>query len=200
MAVDPLVDYKKADDATLLSQIAQFEENALSELYDRYGRLVYSMALNSVGDPAVAEEITQDVYLRIWNKAESYNAEHGKVVTWITSITRYRSIDLLRRQSVRPEGNRAPWAEEESLELPDSLDVEREVELSQRAHLVRAAISRLPEEQRQALALAYLNGYSHSEIAELLNQPLGTVKTRIRLAMHKLREILQEGIISPDEI
>jgi RNA polymerase sigma-70 factor (ECF subfamily) len=193
-------DYKKADDATLLSWIAKSEEQALSELYDRYGRLVYSMALNAVGDPAVAEEITQDVYLRIWNKVESYNAEQGKVVTWITSITRYRSIDLLRRQSVRPEGNRAPWSEEESLELPDPLNVEQEVEISQRTHLVRAALTRLPAEQREALALAYLHGYSHSEIAEQLNQPLGTVKTRIRLAMKKLREILQEGMLTSDEI
>lgn len=194
------VDYKKANDESLLHWIASSEENALSELYDRYGRLVFSMALNAVGDPAVAEEITQDVYLRIWNKAESYNAEQGKVLTWITSITRYRAIDQLRRQSVRPEGNRAPWAEEESLELPDPVDIEYEVEISQRTHLIRAAINQLPEEQRQALALAYFQGYSHSEIAELLHQPLGTVKTRIRLAMQKLRQILQEGKISSNEI
>ena len=194
------VDYKKANDESLLHSIASSEENALSELYDRYGRLVFSMALNAVGDPAVAEEITQDVYLRIWNKAESYNAEQGKVLTWITSITRYRAIDQLRRQSVRPEGNRAPWAEEESLELPDPVDIEYEVEISQRTHLIRAAIHQLPEEQRQTLALAYFQGYSHSEIAELLHQPLGTVKTRIRLAMQKLRLILQEGKISSDEI
>lgn len=200
MSGGPPDDYKKADDVTLLRWITAAEEDALGELYDRYGRLVFSMALNAVGDPAIAEEITQDVYLRIWNKAESYNVEQGKVMTWIASITRYRAIDHLRRQSVRPEGNRAPWAEEESLEPPDPVDIEYEVEISQRTHLIRAAITQLPEEQRQALAMAYFQGYSHSEIARLQNQPLGTVKTRIRLAMQKLRQILKEGMISLDEI
>jgi RNA polymerase sigma-70 factor (ECF subfamily) len=192
-------DYKKADDETLLSWIANAEENALGELYDRYGRLVFSMALNAVSDPAVAEEITQDVYLRIWNKAESYRPEQGKVITWIASITRYRAIDLLRRQSVRPEGNRAAWAEEEPMELSDSVDIEGEVEVNQRAHLIRMAIIRLPDEQRLALALAYFQGYSHSEISSLLGEPLGTVKTRIRLAMQKLRQVLYEAMQS-DEI
>jgi RNA polymerase sigma-70 factor (ECF subfamily) len=187
------LDYKKADDETLLLRIANAEENALGELYDRYGRLVFSMALNSVNDAAMAEEITQDVYLRIWNKAESYRPEQGKVITWIASITRYRSIDLLRRQSVRPEGNRAAWAEEEPLELSDTVDIEGEVEISQRAHMIRTAITGLPTEQRQALAMAYFQGYSHSEIASLLGEPLGTVKTRIRLAMQKLRQVLQEA-------
>jgi len=193
------VDYQKADDETLLQLIAQAQENALGEMYNRYGRLVFSMALNAVGDPSTAEEITQDVYLRIWHKAETYRAEQGKVITWIASIARYRSIDVLRRQSVRPEGNRAPWAEEE-LELPDPLDIEDEVEASQRRHQIRSALNQLPEEQRQALALAYLQGYTHTEIAELLGEPLGTVKTRIRLAMQKLRQMLHAGTIPNGEI
>jgi RNA polymerase sigma-70 factor, ECF subfamily len=192
------VDYKKLDDSTLLRLIAQTQENALGELYDRYSRLVFSMALNSTGDASLAEEITQDVYLRIWNKAETYNPEQGKVTTWIASITRYRAIDVLRRLRVRPEGNRAVWAEEEGFDLPDTVDIEEEVVTSQRKQQVRLAIGTLPADQRIALSLAFFQGYSHSEIADVLNEPLGTVKTRIRLAMQKLRQLLQEGNIPPE--
>lgn len=190
------MDYKKLDDKTLLQLIAQTHENALSELYDRYGRLVFSMALNIVGDSALAEEITQDVYLRIWNKAATYDPAQGKVTTWITSITRYRAIDVLRRLSVRPEGNRPAWADEEGFDLPDSIDVEEAAALAQRKQLVRRAVKTLPPDQQTALSLAFFQGYSHSEIANILNEPLGTVKTRIRLAMQKLRQLLEEDNMS----
>ncbi len=190
------MDYKKFDDAALLRLIARTQEPALGELYDRYRRLVYSMALNATGDAALAEEITQDVFLRVWNKAETYRPEQGKVVTWLSSIARYRSIDLLRRQAIRPEGNRAPWAEEGNSLPSDGPDIEGEVMISQRRQIVRRAINQLPAEQRQALAYAYFQGYSHSEIAEALHEPLGTVKTRIRLGMQKLRHLLQEERLS----
>lgn len=192
-ALGQLVDYKKLNDETLMRLIAQAQESALGELYDRYSRLVYSMALNSVGEPALAEEITQDVFLRIWNKATTYQAEQGKVMTWIASITRYRSIDMLRRLKVRPEGNRSSWVEEddEPFESIDPIDIEEQVELNQRSENIRKAIAELPKDQRQALTLAFFNGYSHAEIAQILNEPLGTVKTRIRLAMQKLRQTLR---------
>jgi RNA polymerase sigma-70 factor (ECF subfamily) len=192
-ALGQLVDYKKLNDETLMRLIAQAQESALGELYDRYSRLVYSMALNSVGEPALAEEITQDVFLRIWNKATTYQAEQGKVMTWIASITRYRSIDMLRRLKVRPEGNRSAWVEEddEPFESIDPIDIEEQVELNQRSENIRKAIAELPKDQSQALTLAFFNGYSHAEIAQILNEPLGTVKTRIRLAMQKLRQTLR---------
>ena len=103
------MDYKKFDDQSLIRLIARTQENALSELYDRYSRLVYSMALNVVNDPGVAEEITQDVFIRIWDHADTYQSEKAKVVTWIASMTRYRSIDMIRRQKVRPEGYNVSW-------------------------------------------------------------------------------------------
>lgn len=192
-ALGQLVDDKKLNDETLLRLIAQAQESALGELYDRYSRLVYSMALNSVDDPVLAEEITQDVFLRIWNKATTYQVEQGKVITWIASITRYRSIDMLRRLKVRPEGNRSAWAEEddEPFESIDPIDIEEEVQLNQRSDNIRKAIADLPKDQRQALTLAFFNGYTHAEIAQILNEPLGTVKTRIRLAMQKLRQTLR---------
>ena len=184
------MDYKEFDDQSLIRLIARSQESALSELYDRYSRLVYSLALNAVGDPATAEEITQDVFIRIWDHAGTYQAEKSKVVTWIASITRYRSIDVIRRRKIRPESQSVSWEIEPSANEMNPINVEQTVEISQERRRVRQAISVLPEEQRQALAYAYFQGYTHREIAEVLGEPLGTVKTRIRLAMQKLRQLL----------
>lgn len=181
------MDYKNYTDQELLRLIMHKDENALGELYDRFSRLVYSIALNSLGDLALAEEITQEVFFRIWKNAASYRAEQGKVVTWMASITRNRAIDEIRRMSTRPETNLAPWDLEETDILDGSMDVEADVEFTQQQRLVRHAIARLPIDQRQALAYSYFQGYSHREIAEIMGEPLGTVKTRIRLAMQKLR-------------
>ena len=190
------MDFSKFDDQTLMKLIAQAQEDALRELYDRYNRLVYSMAVNAVGENTLAEEITQDVFLRIWNKAETYSPKKGKVITWVSSITRYRAIDAIRSQQVRPEGHSVAWDIEGSLDNPDPLNVEERVETTQRQQRVRHAVAQLPEEQRQALAYAYFQGYTHREIAEVLGEPLGTIKTRIRLAMQKLREYLEEEDIA----
>ena len=186
------MDFSKFDDKTLMKLIGKAQEDALRELYDRYNRLVYSMAVNAVGENTLAEEITQDVFLRIWNKAETYSPKKGKVITWVSSITRYRAIDAIRSQQVRPEGHSVAWDIEGSLDNPDPLNVEERVETTQRQQRVRHAVAQLPEEQRQALTYAYFQGYTHREIAEVLGEPLGTIKTRIRLAMQKLREYLEE--------
>jgi RNA polymerase sigma-70 factor (ECF subfamily) len=187
-----IVDYSQLDDYTLLRLIAHAQEEALSELYDRYNRLVYSMAINAVGEVSLAEEITQDVFIRIWNKAETYSVQKGKVITWIASIARYRAIDAIRRQNVRPEGQSVQWDLEGLHDIPDHMNVEEQVEIAQRQQKVRQAIAQLPDEQRQALAYAFFQGYTHREIAEILNEPLGTIKTRIRLAMQKLRDYIEE--------
>ena len=186
------MDYTKFNDQTLLQLITHAHENALSELYNRYGRLVFSVAVNAVGDSEMAEEITQDVFLRVWDKADTYMADQGKVVTWLARIARNRSIDIFRRRSVRAEGHSSSWAEVEASDLPDPRLVEERIELSQRQQWVRQAISQLPEEQKTALRLAYFKGYSHPQIAEALGEPLGTVKTRIRLAMQKLAKLLSD--------
>ncbi|MCJ7659716.1 MAG: sigma-70 family RNA polymerase sigma factor [Anaerolineales bacterium] len=190
------MDYRQLDDQTLLRLIAHAHEDALSELYDRYNRLVYSMAINAVGETSLAEEITQDVFVRIWSNAKTYNVQKGKVITWIASIARYRAIDAIRRQNVRPEGHSVEWDFEHSPDIPNHMNVEEQVEITQRQQRVRHAMAKLPEEQLQALAYAYFQGYSHREIAEILSEPLGTVKTRIRLAMQKLRQYLDEENIS----
>jgi len=183
-------DYRSLADESLLRLIVHARPEALSELYDRYGRLVFSIALNTVGDPASAEEITQDVFLRVWQRAAQYRAEAAKVSTWLSSIARHRAIDWLRRQGARPEGRSVAWADVSPEEEPVAEGAEQAAELAMHRQQVRAAVARLPEEQQRVLALAYFQGLSQSEIAETLHLPLGTVKTRLRLAMDKLRGML----------
>ena len=187
------MDYSTLEDETLIKLVAHARAEALSELYDRYSRLVFSLALNLVGDHATAEEITLDVFTRVWEKAETYRAEQAKVSTWLSSIARYRSIDILRRRGARPEQHSIAWAEVSAQAMPSVNGPEEAVELALQRDRLRAAVAQLPPEQKEALALAYFQGYTHRQIAEALNQPLGTVKTRIRLAMQKLRQMLEEG-------
>lgn len=184
------MDYRTLDDNAILRLVARRQEQALSELYDRYSRLVFSVAVNVLADQALAEEATQDVFLRVWEKAETFNSNLGKVSTWLASVARNRSIDLLRSRRNRPEGNLAGFSIDDALGLSAAADVEAEVELSRRRQRLRRAMAQLPEAQRQALAYAYLLGYSHSQIAAELDEPLGTVKTRIRMAMQSLRNLL----------
>jgi RNA polymerase sigma-70 factor (ECF subfamily) len=171
--------------------VARAHADALGELYDRYSRLVFSLALNLVGDHATAEEITLDVFTRVWEKAETYRSEQAKVSTWLTSIARYRSIDMLRRQSSRPERRSVDWADVSPDAMPSFNSPEQATELALQQERVRAAVASLPPEQKEALALAYFHGYTHRQVAETLDLPLGTVKTRIRLAMRKLRDFFE---------
>ncbi len=186
------MDYKSLDDAALIRLIAHNKSEALSQLYDRYGRLVFSVALNAVGNGNTAEEIVQDVFTRVWEKASMYDASLARVSTWLISITRNRAIDELRRNRVRPEHESVGWEDVEPAHIPLSDNPEDELEISWQQQVVRQAIASLPIDQQKALALAYFRGYSHTEIAEALGEPLGTVKTRIRMAMQKLRQVLIE--------
>jgi RNA polymerase sigma-70 factor (ECF subfamily) len=181
-----------ADDA-LIRLIALRRTDALSTLYDRYSRLVFSLALHVVGDRETAEEITQDVFYRVWENAAAYRSDQAKLTTWMTSITRNRAIDSLRKRQVRPERDSLDWEDAELDGNPGKSDSPEELtDLALQQQRVRLAISALPADQRQVLALAYFQGLSHSQIAERLGQPLGTVKTRIRLAMQRLRDELQD--------
>jgi RNA polymerase sigma-70 factor (ECF subfamily) len=186
------VDFKKFDDESLIRLIARSQSEALGELYDRYNRLVFGMARNAVSDQTLAEEITQDVFMRVWNKASTYQAEQGKVVNWIAGITRNRAIDVFRHQKSLQDGNSISLEDLPFFDPPDNLNVEREIESKFKKQRIQQALFQLPEEQRDALALAYFRGYTHEEAAEALGQPLGTVKTRIRLGMQKLRNLLEE--------
>jgi len=178
-------------DEALLAEIGRGESSALGSLYDRYGGLVYSLALHMLAEAATAEEITQDVFIQVWHKAPTYRPELGKVSTWLTSITRHRAIDTLRHSAARPEGHSVLLDDEIALTLfSEEPAVESQVEEGQQQRRLRTALAELPYDQKQALFLAYFRGYSHQQIAEESDQPLGTVKTRIRLGMQKLRAAL----------
>ena len=186
------MDYSKLDDATLISLIEREHTEALSALYDRYSRLVFSLAWHLLENQATAEEVTLDVFMRVWEKAGMYRADKAKVSTWLASIARHHAIDILRRQGSRPEQSSVAWTEVTADALFSADGPEEVTELTFQRQQVRAAIAELPADQQRVLALAYFNGLTHREIAEKLGEPLGTVKTRIRLAMQKLRLTLQD--------
>lgn len=185
-------DYARYDDERLISLVAELRAEALDQLYQRYSPLVFGLALMIVRDPSTAEEITLDVFMRVWQKAASYRPDQAKVSTWLTHITRNHAIDVLRRQAVRPDQSALSWDEVKSETGIHSQDPQEVAELSLRRQRIRNAISKLPADQMQTLMLAYFGGYTQSQIADMLKQPLGTIKTRVRLAMQKLHELLRD--------
>jgi RNA polymerase sigma-70 factor (ECF subfamily) len=176
-------------DADLVAQLASGSQEALAELYDRYGALAYAVALRVLSDPGRAEDAVQEAFLKVWNHAASFDAQRGSLRTWLLASVRNRSIDYLRGRGAH---------ERQEMELRPAMaeagpgdDPWREVSLSFERTIVREAMSSLPAEQRQAVELAYFAGYSHREIADMTQVPLGTVKGRMRLALEKLSSYLE---------
>jgi len=191
-------DYARYDDERLIRLITEAREEALDQLYDRYNRLVFSLALTIVNDRATAEEITLDVFMRVWQKAGTYRADQAKVSTWLTHIARHHAIDVLRRRAVRSDQYAVQWEEAIYAKSPQQ-DPQESAELSMRRERVHAALAQLPPDQKQAIQLAYFGGLTQSQIAETLKQPLGTIKTRVRLAMQKLQSFLRDEQNSEDK-
>ena len=189
------MDFSRLEDGDLINLIAHAQEDALSELYDRYSALIYSVAMNSLGDQTLAEEITQDVFVRVWERAATYRSEQASVATWLAGIARHRAIDVFRYNRAQRRNLDTSWAAAEDQDPPGPQNVEAEIVLAQRMQYVRWAVRQLPEEQQVALSLAYFQGLTHPEIAQTLGEPLGTVKTRIRLAMQKLRNLLRSEVL-----
>jgi RNA polymerase sigma-70 factor (ECF subfamily) len=193
------LNYDSLDDISLMGLIAGARSagahtDALGALYDRYGRLVFTVALHIVGDAETAEEITQDVFVRVWDGAHAYRSDIAKVSSWMVSITRYRAIDELRRRKVRVEKNQVDWLDDLAADgFPVQQGPEEDIESAMQRNAVQHVIASLPQEQRHLLGLAFFKGLSHSQIAEMMGQPLGTVKSRIRLAMQKVREAMKES-------
>ena len=185
-------DYAQYDDEQLIRLIVQSQEEALAQLYTRYHRLVFSLALAIVNDRATAEEITLDVFMRVWQKAATYQADQARVSTWLTHIARHHAIDVLRRRAARLDQYAVHWEDTFSKVESSQPDPQESAEASLRRERIHAALSQLPADQKQALMLAYFGGFTQQEIAETLKQPLGTIKTRIRLAMQKLRDFFQD--------
>lgn len=176
-------------DEELLSRMAGGDESALAAFYDRYRRLVYSLALRVVRTTTEAEEVTADVFWQAWKQAGQYNSGRSKVYTWLMMIARTRAID--RQRSLKRQ---EAWLDvmEERCEGPmeQQIELEDDLCLIEQRRRVMAALDSLPEAQRLVIELAYYEGLSQSEIAARLNQPLGTVKGRIRMAMAHLRDQL----------
>ena len=162
----------------------------MAQLYDESSQLVYSVALRILANSPDAEEVTLDVYTQVWRTAARYSDDRGSVFAWMMNITRSRAIDMVRSRSVRSRSNEPLDNADvirDSAETPDRLS-----ELNQQRVLVRTALSGLPPDQRLCIELAFFGGLTHSELAQRLGEPLGTVKTRIRSGMLKLRTVLGE--------
>src|SRR3990170_885686 len=183
--------YSGLDDEELMQRLVYRDLWAFRALYDRYGNLVYSAALRVVRDAQVAQDMVQEIFLRLWRKPDSYVAQRGRFVTWLTSVTRNRAVDEIRSRGRRFRYETAsPEEQERELPAPDTNDPALSAELADQRRLILAALAQIPMEQRQIIELAYFGGLTQQEIAERLSQPLGTVKTRIRLGMQKLRAAL----------
>jgi RNA polymerase sigma-70 factor, ECF subfamily len=171
-------------DEALVALAARSEESALAELYDRFGRTAYGLALRIVRDQALAEDAVQDAFLTVWRTAARFVPERGKASTWILTLVHRRAVDTVRREQRRRAEtlDRAPEPSVEGVEEDAWLRLQRE--------RVQAALRRLPDAQREALELAYYGGFTQSELAERLGQPLGTIKSRMFSGLAQLRELL----------
>jgi RNA polymerase sigma-70 factor (ECF subfamily) len=183
------------EDLRLLAMISQGQEKALAQLYDKYGRLIYSLTLRIVRNEEEARELQQDVFLQVWNKAALFDNERGTFVTWLVTLAHNKSINTLRSRRYKKSAQEAKQdiADITSDSTIDHQTPERHaLETDERRNILRA-LDQIPEMQRKALYLSYYEGYSQSEIAEMLGEPLGTIKTRMRKGMMKLAGILAEG-------
>jgi RNA polymerase sigma-70 factor (ECF subfamily) len=190
-AQSKILDYSEAQDDKLVLALEIRDETALETLYDRYGDYVYSVCLRMVGDVQLAEDLTQEVFLRLWRRPDLYDVSRGRFVTWLLSVARNRSIDERRSRGRRFRHETPPSATaEELLASASTGEGDDAAVLSDDRVIIERALSTLPPEQRLAIQLAYFGGYTQHEIAKGLQQPLGTVKTRIRLGLQKLRLLL----------
>jgi RNA polymerase sigma-70 factor (ECF subfamily) len=183
--------YSALDDQALMERLSYQDLTAFRTLYSRYSSLVYSASLRVLRDASLAEDMVQEIFLRIWRKPESYVAQRGKFATWLTSVTRNRAVDEIRSRNRRYRHETAS-PEEQEWDVPgdESDDPALTAEMSDQRRIILKALSGLPAEQKQVIHLAYFGGLTQQEISDRLQQPLGTVKTRIRLGMQKLRVAL----------
>lgn len=186
---------RAASDRDLVGRAARGDERALGDLYDRHAATVQLVAMRIVRERADAEEIVVETFAQAWREAARFDGDRGSVAAWLTMIGRSRALDL-----VRSRGRRARLADTAAVQMPSDAPAamggampapDESAEHAERAERVRAALAELSSPQRVAVELAFFEGLSHSEIAERLDEPLGTVKTRVRLAMGKLRDALR---------
>lgn len=171
------------EDLGLLQEIQSGSQDAMAVFFDRYSRMVYSVALRVLNDAGEAEDVMQEIFIQVWQNPGAFVAGWGSLGGWLVVVTRNRAVDKLRR--------RRPSDPVELFALPSSTNLALESERAFLMEKIRAAMTKLPEEQRKSVELAFFEGLSHSEIAEKTGEPLGTIKTRIRLALIAIRKDLR---------
>lgn len=195
-----LVSATDADDQILIAAVARGESQALEVLYDRYSGVVYRLAFRMLKHREQSEEIVQEVFWRVWRRSRSFERERGRVAQWIFGIAHNLCIDEIRRMRARPN----PVYDDEEHPIiqqlvDDQVDVPAAAWASEQRRVIVSALASLPSAQREAIELAYFGGFSHQEIADQLDRPLGTIKTRVRLGLQKLGSILSlSGMQSGD--
>ena len=180
-------DLAHLSDEALVALLVRSDHVALAELYDRYGRVAYNLALRVLRDPALAEDAVQEGFLAVWRSAGRFVPERSKASTWILTLVHRRAVDLVRR-----EERRRAEPLDEALE-PAGDDTDETAWLRFERERVQAALRQLPDQQREALELAYYGGFTQSELAERLGQPLGTIKSRMFAGLARMRELLADA-------
>ncbi len=183
----------EASDAGLVMAVARYDEAALSELYDRHGGSVFALARRLVKSPEMAEEVTQEVFLRLWNRPERYDPARGAVRSFLLADTHGRSIDMLRSELARKEREKR----ERFMDVPRPPDIESQVWANVASDKVRQAVAGLAEQERRAIELAYFHGYTYRQVAAALDEPEGTIKSRIRTGMRRLKGQLSAAGVMP---
>jgi RNA polymerase sigma-70 factor, ECF subfamily len=180
-------------DEALVALAARSEQTALAELYDRYGRPAYGLALRILRDESLAEDAVQEAFLALWRTASRFVPEKGKASTWILTLVHRRAVDTVRR-----EQRRRTDTLEQAPEPAAGGGVDEEAWLRLQRERVQGALRQLPDQQREALELAYYGGFTQSELAERLGQPLGTIKSRMFMGLSRLRELLGESMLEAE--
>lgn len=183
------------EDASLVTRVAEGDASAVEVLYQRYGRVAYSLARRILGDEQLAQDVVQEVFLTVWRDALKFDSSRGQVSTWLLTMTHHKAVDSVRKE----ENLRKRREPSEVLDFHDSgINVDEDVWSGMKREQVRAELGRLPDVQKQALGLAYFGGYTQREIAKLTDTPLGTVKTRMLAGMRRMREALETSLDTVD--
>jgi RNA polymerase sigma-70 factor (ECF subfamily) len=187
------VDVRALADEDLVPLMARGDARAFETIYERHSGAAYSLAYRMVGARASAEDVTQEAFMNLWRSGAHYDRRRGSVRTWILGIVHHRAIDALRRASVQARRRSDDETAAERLEAPERVD--EDVARRDEAAAVRAAVDHLPPDQVKVIELAYFGGFTHVEIADMLDTPVGTVKGRMRLGLKKLHEALAPGAV-----
>jgi RNA polymerase sigma-70 factor, ECF subfamily len=187
-----MADIRNLADEEAMQLVQDGDPRAFELIYDRHGGAAFSLAYRMVGNRVTAEDITQEAFLSIWRSRLRYDQTRGSVRTWVLGIVHNRAIDALRRSVVHDRRRETMEGIEERHEARERTDVE--AARREEARSIRTALDTLPDEQRRTIELAYFGGFSHSQIADLLNEPIGTVKGRMRLGLEKMRRQLGESL------